>query len=100
MRLWSLHPRPLAAKGLVAVWREALLAKAVLQGKTRGYRHHPQLSRFQLQRRPIVAINAYLVGILEESRRRGYCFDARKVGAGRAALSAPAGAPFPNPLPP
>jgi hypothetical protein len=32
MRLWSLHPRYLDAKGLQAVWREGLLAKKVLQG--------------------------------------------------------------------
>jgi carboxyl-terminal processing protease len=29
MRLWSLHPKYLDAQGLVALWREALLAKAV-----------------------------------------------------------------------
>jgi hypothetical protein len=28
---------------LVAVWREGLLAQAVLQGKTNGYKNHPQL---------------------------------------------------------
>ncbi len=47
MRLWSLHPKYLDAKGLVALWREALLAQAVLAGRTRGYRHHPQLARFR-----------------------------------------------------
>ena len=46
MRLWSLHPKYLDARGLVALWREALLAQAVLRGETRGYRHHPQLARF------------------------------------------------------
>jgi len=30
MRLWSLHPRYLDAKGLVALWREGLLAQKVL----------------------------------------------------------------------
>jgi hypothetical protein len=43
MRLWSLHPQYLDPQGLVALWREALLAQAVLRGKTRGYKHHPQL---------------------------------------------------------
>jgi hypothetical protein len=33
MRLWSLHPEYLDANGLVALWREALLAQAFLQGK-------------------------------------------------------------------
>ena len=32
MRLWSLSPRYLDVKGLVAVWREGLLADAVLLG--------------------------------------------------------------------
>lgn len=36
MRLWSLHPNCLDAQGLVALWREALLAQAVLRGQTRG----------------------------------------------------------------
>ncbi|WP_343214776.1 pyrimidine dimer DNA glycosylase/endonuclease V, partial [Dokdonella sp.] len=40
MRLWSLHPRYLDPQGLVALWREALLAKAVLRGETRGYTQH------------------------------------------------------------
>ena len=38
MRLWSLHPRYFDSKGLTAAWREALLARAVLTGQTRGYR--------------------------------------------------------------
>lgn len=46
MRLWTLHPEYLDRQGLVALWREAPLAKAVLEGKTRGYRRHPQLERF------------------------------------------------------
>lgn len=33
MRLWTLHPKYLDTKGLVALWREALLAQKVLQGK-------------------------------------------------------------------
>ena len=32
MRLWSLHPCYLDPAGLVAVWREGLLARAVLRG--------------------------------------------------------------------
>ena len=67
MRLWTLHPRYLDAKGLVAVWREGLLAQKVLQGATRGYRHHPQLTRFRAQKRPIDAIAAYLAGIADDA---------------------------------
>jgi hypothetical protein len=79
VRLWTLHPRHLDARGLVAVWREALLAKAVLRGRTRGYRHHPQLARFRAHPRPIAAINAYLAEVFAEARRRGYRFDAGKL---------------------
>ena len=39
MRLWSLRPKYLDSQGLVALWREGLLAQAVLRGKTRGYRN-------------------------------------------------------------
>ena len=33
MRIWSLHPEYLDSRGLVALWREALLAQAVLRGQ-------------------------------------------------------------------
>lgn len=79
MRLWSLHPRYLDAKGLVALWREGLLAQKVLAGKTRGYRHHPQLARFRAQRNPSAALAEYLREVLHESERRGYNFDASKI---------------------
>lgn len=83
MRLWSLHPRYLDAQGLVALWREALLARAVLRGRTTGYRHHPQLQRFQEHAAPRSAISTYLDGVHAEARIRGYAFDAGKIGAGR-----------------
>ena len=79
MRLWSLHPKYLDAKGLVAVWREALLAQKVLQGQTRGYRHHPQLQRFKKRPAPAAAVAAYLESIYEEAARRGYQFDRSKI---------------------
>jgi Pyrimidine dimer DNA glycosylase len=80
MRLWSLHPRYLDRQGLIALWREALLAKAVLSGKTKGYTHHPQLERFRAHPSPVSAINAYLDAIHAEASRRGYAFDRRKIG--------------------
>lgn len=79
MRLWSLHPRHLDPKGLVALWREALLAQAVLGGRTKGYRHHPQLERFRSAPEPMDAIARYLDGILAEARRRRYAFDASRI---------------------
>jgi hypothetical protein len=79
VRLWSLHPEYLDPQGLVALWREALLAREVLRGNTAGYRHHPQLERFRAQAAPLSAINAYLATVHAEATRRGYSFDARKL---------------------
>jgi hypothetical protein len=79
MRLWTLRPLYLDSKGLVAAWREALLAQKVLKGSTRGYRNHPQLIRFKSQHDPVGAIASFLRGISLEARRRGYRFDASKI---------------------
>jgi hypothetical protein len=79
MRLWSLHPKYLDAKGLIALWREALLAKHVLEGKTRGYRNHPQLLRFREAADPLAAINYYLSEVYFEAEKRGYSFDRDKI---------------------
>jgi hypothetical protein len=78
MRLWSLHPRYLDTKGLVALWREALLAKHVLEGRTKGYKHHPQLIRFKASPDPVACINYYLSMVFEEAKSRGYQFDRTK----------------------
>jgi Pyrimidine dimer DNA glycosylase len=80
MRLWSVHPKYLDPQGLVALWREALLARAVLRGETRGYRRHPQLERFQSQATPVSAIDSYLLDIHAEAVVRGYSFDRAKIG--------------------
>lgn len=79
MRLWSLHPCHLDTKGLVALWREALLAQAVLHERTRGYRHHPQLERFRSRPEPLHAIAQYLEAVHAEATTRGYHFDASKI---------------------
>lgn len=79
MRLWSLHPKYLDVKGLLANWREGLLAKKVLQGKTKFYKNHPQLIRFKNQKNPLIAINAYLYQIFLEAKKRGYKFDQKKI---------------------
>ncbi len=79
MRLWTLHPRYLDTQGLVAAWREALLAQKVLLGKTRGYRHHPQLIRFRAQPDPVGAVAAFLAGLAAEAAQRGYRFDVTKI---------------------
>ena len=78
MRLWSLHPCYLDARGLVAVWREGLLARKILQDQTIGYKHHPQLDRFRAKSQPVVAIDCYLWYVYVEAVMRGYNFDAGK----------------------
>ena len=79
MRIWSLHPKYLDSKGLIALWRETLLAKHVLEGKTKGYKNHPQLNRFKASTNPIEAINQYLSEIYMEATNRDYNFDRQKV---------------------
>ena len=82
MRLWSIHPRYLDAKGLVAAWREALLARKVLQGETKGYQQHPQLIRFRATENPLAAVERFLWGIYEEACVRGYHFDVNTLDKG------------------
>ncbi len=78
MRIWSLHPQHLDTKGLVALWRETLLAKHVLEGRTKGYTMHPQLTRFKAAKDPEQAIHAYLAVVHAEATARGYRFDPTK----------------------
>lgn len=81
MRLWTVHPQYLDSQGLVAAWREALLAQKVLGGLTKGYRRHPQLIRFQEQVNPRAAIASFLIGLADEAARRGYQFDKSKISS-------------------
>ncbi len=80
MRLWSLHPKYLDSKGLVALWREGLLARAVLKGETKGYRNHPQLERFKNQENPLASIDTYLLHVYRDSILRCYNFNKNKIG--------------------
>jgi hypothetical protein len=79
MRIWSIHPKYLDTKGLVALWRETLLAKHVLEERTKGYRNHPQLNRFKNCVQPLHAINYYLSIVHEEAIKRNYQFDKNKI---------------------
>lgn len=83
MRLWSLHPKYLDPQGLVALWRETLLAQAVLRGETRGYRNHPQLERFKNHPAQLAAISSYLKAVHAEAETRGYAFDKGKIRPAR-----------------
>lgn len=89
MRLWTLHPQYLDPQGLVALWRETLLAREVLRGHTKGYRHHPQLLRFVSSASPRSAVNRYLSIVYAEARMRGYQFDRSKLGRDHAVLPIP-----------
>ena len=89
MRIWTLHPRYLDRQGLLAVWREGLLAQAVLLGRTKGYTRHPQLERFRNQPEPVAAIGAYLAEVCCEAGRRGYAFDATRIVSGRSPICIP-----------
>jgi len=89
MRLWSIHPEYLDSKGLVALWREGLLARAVLKGKTKGYTNHPQLIRFRKQDHPILFLDTYLNHVYLEANRRGYNFNHEKIGTERTSKQIP-----------
>lgn len=79
MRLWSIHPKYLDRQGLLAGWREGLLAQKVLAGKTKGYKNHPQLIRFRALRDPMLGIGSYLYHIAQEATQREYEFDFSKI---------------------
>ncbi len=89
MRIWSIHPHYLDARGLTALWREGLLARKVLEGETRGYRHHSKLERFAAQKEPLAAIGCYLRLVYEEAVARGYRFDAGRLGKARRCARIP-----------
>lgn len=78
MRIWSLNLSYLDSRGLVALWRESLLAKKVLSGSTIGYKNHPQLNRFKKCKKPISAMDHYLYLVFQESLKRGFKFNRDK----------------------
>ena len=69
-----------------------MLARAVLRGQTRGYRHPPQLQRFREHPSPRAAICAYLATVHAEATARGYAFDRKKVGPVRKVGAIPVSA--------
>lgn len=79
MRIWSLHPEYLDTKGLVALWRETLLAKHVLMGLTKGYTNHPQLDRFKKELLPVDLIDQYLMEVFFVAEGRAFKFDRSKI---------------------
>jgi hypothetical protein len=89
MRIWTIHPQYLDKQGLLALWREGLLAQAVLLGKTRGYIHHPQLNRFRDRPSSVANIATYLEVVHKESVHRGYHFDKTKIQPGKVRKQIP-----------
>jgi len=89
MRLWSIHPGYLDSKGLVALWREGLLAQDVLLGKTKGYKNHPQLIRFKNADNSKMAIASYLGCVVDEADKRDYKFNREKIPANAKSNSIP-----------
>ncbi len=79
MRLWSIHPKYLDKYGLIALWREGLLAQKVLKGETKGYKNNPQLLRFKQTRDPLKAIGSYLSMVASEGAKNGYKFNHEKI---------------------
>jgi len=89
MRLWSMHPAYIDSKGIVAFWREGLLAKKVLEGKSRGYKNHSQLVRFKKCADPILTMNVYLKDVLKEAGKMGYSFNSTKIELGLKSAKIP-----------
>ena len=56
-----------------------MLAKNVLEEKTKGYKNHPQLIRFKNSANPLQGINQYLAAVYKESQTRGYHFNKDKL---------------------
>jgi hypothetical protein len=79
MRLWSISPQYLDTKGLVALWREALLARKVLEGNTKGYTNHPQLNMFKTLPLSVNALDSYLNFVYQEALIRDYKFSQDKL---------------------
>lgn len=78
MRLWSVHPKYLDTKGLVALWREGLGALKSISEKV-GYSHHPQLIRFRNTSDPVQHLSNYMYYIHDESINRGFKFNKSKL---------------------
>ena len=79
LRLWSLHPKYADSPGLNGLWREALLAQKVLQGRTKGYTKHSQLQRFRGTRAPLNALGYYLQNVWKEANQRGFKYNRSKI---------------------
>ena len=55
-----------------------MLAKHVLEGRTKGYTQHPQLNRFKAADNSLPLIHYYLEEVYKEAMHRNYRFDPSK----------------------
>ena len=60
-----------------------------LQNKTKGYKNHSQLTRFQNTNSPVNAINSYLIALFEESKKRNFNFNMEKLGEIKESMKIP-----------
>lgn len=60
-------------------WHEGLLAQKVLQGRTTGDCHHPQVDRARSCPDAVAAIVSYLHALADEADTRGYHFGRARI---------------------
>ncbi len=74
MKLWSLHPRHMDHTRLLALWRTALAARDIIEGRASDYRVDRSIYRFMGRLDSDRAINTYIYYIWLEAKGRGYRF--------------------------
>lgn len=79
MCLWSVHPQYLDKHGLMALWREGLLAQKALCASAAVSQSNPQLRRFKNNDNPLRAIGTYLSFVAAEGARQGYNLNHEKI---------------------
>lgn len=79
MCLWSIHPKYLDKLGLIALWREGLLAQKALSVPSTQYIRHSELERFKNNENPLKAIGSYLCYVAAEGAKRGYNFTHERI---------------------
>lgn len=79
MSLWTVHPKYLDKQGLIALWREGLLAQKSLNGELDIELNNQVWQQFKNSENPLKAIGTYLSFIASEGARRGYKLGHEKI---------------------